>query len=259
MRPGGTACTRKPRQCLPPTSTWTAQLSCSACAACSSSRSAAATCTSPGITANPDGPWTTQQIRNLLMDLGDHAAGFKFLVRDRAGQFTASFDAAVASTGIQAAKIPPRNPRANAYAERFALTARTEITDRMLIFSERHLRSVLTEYARHSTGNGLTAAASSTRPGLTTPSPTSRTSGSSADPSSAVSSTNTGEPRRRPGQHRWPSSGTPQGRCAGRPPHPAAAAGQRPLSRPRRGTGRLRPRLSTLLAGECLCARAREE
>jgi putative transposase len=104
------------------------------------------------ITANPDRPWTTQQIRNLLMDLGDHAAGFRFLVRDRAGQSTASFDAAPASTGIQAAKIPPRSPRANAYAERFVLTARTEITDRMLIFSERHLRSVLTEYARHYNG-----------------------------------------------------------------------------------------------------------
>jgi putative transposase len=97
-----------------------------------------------GITANPDRPWTTQQIRNLLMDLGDHAAGLRFLVRDRAGQFTASVDAALASAGIQAAKIPPRSPRANAYAERFALTARTEVTDRMLIFSERHLRSVLT-------------------------------------------------------------------------------------------------------------------
>jgi transposase InsO family protein len=104
------------------------------------------------VTAHPDGPWTTQQIRNLLMDLGDHAEDFRFLVRDRAGQFTDSFDAALASTGITAAKIPPRSPRANAHAERFVLTARTEITDRMLIFGERHLRSILAEYARHYNG-----------------------------------------------------------------------------------------------------------
>ena len=65
-----------------------------------------------GITANPDGPWTVQQIRNLLMDLGDRAAGFRFLVRDRAGQFTASFDAVLADAGIEAVKIPPSSPRA---------------------------------------------------------------------------------------------------------------------------------------------------
>jgi transposase InsO family protein len=105
-----------------------------------------------GVTTHPDGPWTTQQTRNLLMDLGDRAADFRFLVRDRAGQFTGSFDTALASTGITAAKIPPRSPRANAHAERFVLTARTEITDRMLIFGERHLRPVLAEYARHYNG-----------------------------------------------------------------------------------------------------------
>ena len=105
-----------------------------------------------GVTANPDGAWTVQQIRNLLMDLGDRAAGFRFLVRDRAGQFTASFDAALAGAGIEAVKIPPRSPRANAYAERFVLTARTEITDRMLIFGQRHLRTVLAEYEAHYNG-----------------------------------------------------------------------------------------------------------
>src|SRR5450755_2278900 len=105
-----------------------------------------------GVTTNPDGQWTTQQIRNLLMDLGDHAADFRFLVRDRAGQFTASFDAVLASAGIRAVKIPPRSPRAKAYAERFVLTARTEVTDRMLIFGERHLRSVLAEYVAHYNG-----------------------------------------------------------------------------------------------------------
>ena len=105
-----------------------------------------------GVTASPDGPWTTQQIRNLLMDLGNRATDFRFLVRDRAGQFSASFNAVLADAGIEAVKIPPRSPRANAYAERFVLTVRTEITNRMLIFSGRHLRSVMAEYARHYNG-----------------------------------------------------------------------------------------------------------
>ena len=60
-----------------------------------------------GVTAHPDGPWTSQQIRNFLMDLGDHAEDFRFLVRDRAGQFTETFDAVLASVGITAAKIRP--------------------------------------------------------------------------------------------------------------------------------------------------------
>ena len=105
-----------------------------------------------GITANPDGPWTVQQIRNLLMDLGDRAAGFRFLIRDRAGQFTAAFDAVLADAGTEVVKIPPRSQRANAYAERFVLTARKEVTDRILIFGERHLRTILNEYAAHYNG-----------------------------------------------------------------------------------------------------------
>jgi len=86
------------------------------------------------------------------MDLDDRATTFRFLVRDRAGQFTTSFDAVLAGASIDTVKIPPRCPRANCFAERFVLTARTELTDRILILGERHLRTVLAQYTAHYNG-----------------------------------------------------------------------------------------------------------
>jgi putative transposase len=77
-----------------------------------------------GVTAHPDGTWTVQQARNLLMDLGERAT--RFLVRDWAGQFTEAFDAVLAGAGIEVVKIPPRSPAANAIAERWISGARQE-------------------------------------------------------------------------------------------------------------------------------------
>jgi transposase InsO family protein len=105
-----------------------------------------------GTTSHPTGAWTTQQARNLLTDLDDRATSFRFVVRDRAGQFTTAFDAVLAGAGIDTVKIPPRCPRANCFAEPFVLTARTELTDRILIFGERHLRTVLAQYSAHYNG-----------------------------------------------------------------------------------------------------------
>ena len=83
-------------------------------------------------TTNPDGRWTTQRVRNLVMDLGDRVTQFRVFVRDRAGQSTASFDAVFADVGIQVVRIPPRCPRANCFTKRFVRTLRAELTDRML-------------------------------------------------------------------------------------------------------------------------------
>ena len=102
-----------------------------------------------GITANPDGAWTTQAARNFLMDLGQRATSVKFLIRDRAGQFTACFDAVFTAEGIRILASPPQAPRANAICERMIGTLRRELSDRLLIVDEYHLRRVLTEYLLH--------------------------------------------------------------------------------------------------------------
>ncbi len=106
-----------------------------------------------GVSAHPAGAWTAQQARNLLMDLGERAGQFKFLIRDRDSKFTTAFDGVFSGNGTRVIKTPVRSPRANSFAERFVGTLRRECLDHVLILGERHLRKILAEYTRHYNGH----------------------------------------------------------------------------------------------------------
>jgi putative transposase len=102
-----------------------------------------------GITAHPAGAWVAQAARTLPMELDEHARRFRFLIRDRDANFTTAFDAVFGAAGIDTIKIPPRAPRANAYAERWVRTARAECLDWTLVWNRLHLQRVLATYLRH--------------------------------------------------------------------------------------------------------------
>jgi transposase InsO family protein len=82
------------------------------------------------------------------MRLGDDHP-FRFLIRDGGGQFTRSFDHALAGAGITAIRTPPRSPQANAYAERWIRTLRHELLDRTIIWNQSQLERLLGEYIEH--------------------------------------------------------------------------------------------------------------
>jgi transposase InsO family protein len=102
-----------------------------------------------GVTEHPNNGFVTQVARDLVGDLAETGRRTKFLVRDRDTKFTASSDEVFRSEGAEVIKAPVRSPRANAVAERFVRTVRTECLDWTLVLGRRHLQAVLREYIRH--------------------------------------------------------------------------------------------------------------
>jgi transposase InsO family protein len=100
-----------------------------------------------GCTTNPSGAWVVQQARNLSFN--NVLERMRFLIHDRDSKFTAAFDEVFRSEGIEVIHTPVRAPQANAYAERFVRTIRTESLDWLLIVGRRHLEHVLRIYIQH--------------------------------------------------------------------------------------------------------------
>ncbi len=102
-----------------------------------------------GITLHPTGEWTTQQARNLLMDLDEQADRVKFMIRDRGSNFTAAFDAVLADAGIRTVLCNIQTPRMNAITERWIGGCRRELLDRTLVWNQAHLQQILRQYETH--------------------------------------------------------------------------------------------------------------
>jgi transposase InsO family protein len=99
-------------------------------------------------TSNPDGDWTAQQARNLMMHLGEEQP-FRLLIHDRDPKFRGGFDEIFRSERVRVIRTPVRAPNANAYAERLVRTVRADCLDHLLIVGRRHLERVLRVYVRH--------------------------------------------------------------------------------------------------------------
>jgi transposase InsO family protein len=102
-----------------------------------------------GVTANPDGAWVTQQVRNLLLTLTEQGRRVRFLLRDRDSKFTRAFDDVFRAEGAEVLLTPMQAPNANAHAERWVRTVRAECLDWLLIVGQSHLDRILRIYVQH--------------------------------------------------------------------------------------------------------------
>jgi len=100
-------------------------------------------------TPNPDGAWVTQQARNLVLQMGEQEPMFRLLIHDRDRKFSRAFDEIFRCEGIDVIRTPVQAPNANANAERWVRTVRSDCLDRILILGRRHLERVLRVYTKH--------------------------------------------------------------------------------------------------------------
>jgi putative transposase len=102
-----------------------------------------------GVTPHPDECWMLQITRNVTMaDWGFLAPG-QYLIHDRDGKYCLAFQHIIDAAGVKRVPLPPRSPNLNACAERWVRSIKEEALSRLILFGERALWHVLTEYTAH--------------------------------------------------------------------------------------------------------------
>ena len=98
-----------------------------------------------GITKYPTDEWTAQQLREAT----PWGRGPKYLIRDRDKKYATRFSAVALGSGIREVKTPYRTPQANGICERFIGSLRRECIDHVLIYGDKHLGRIVTEYTAY--------------------------------------------------------------------------------------------------------------
>src|SRR5664279_1713872 len=97
------------------------------------------------VTRHPTAEWLARQITEAF----PWASAPAYLVRDNDRAYGHVFRSRVRAMGIRDRPISPGSPWQNGYAERLIGTLRRECLDQMVIFSEAHLRRILSAYATY--------------------------------------------------------------------------------------------------------------
>jgi transposase InsO family protein len=95
------------------------------------------------VTRYPTAEWLAQQ----MVEAFPWGTAPTYLIRDNDASYGQIFKGRLRSMGIRDRPISLRSPWQNAYVERLIGTLRRDCLDHVLIFSERHLRRVLTAYS----------------------------------------------------------------------------------------------------------------
>jgi putative transposase len=102
-----------------------------------------------GITPHPTAAFMQQCARQLTEPFDGFLRGKRYLIHDRDTTFTAAFDAALKSNGIEPVVLPPRSPNLNAHCERFRRSIKEEALTQMILLGERSLSYAIQQYLAH--------------------------------------------------------------------------------------------------------------
>ena len=102
-----------------------------------------------GMTAHPNEAWMRQIARNLTMGEWGVLKSGQYLIHDRDAKFCPSFQQLLDGAGVKRLPLPPRSPNLNAIAERWVRSVKSEALSQIILFGERLLRHVVSEYVTH--------------------------------------------------------------------------------------------------------------